>query len=288
MTCQSTASPASHARATSLLDRAFLSLFAWANQPEEPVLNLPGKYREHLDGCHLAVGRSPQYSSLDDIRETSPDSGGIREHFEYLCFLTALSRVSSRFPRCFTVQEYPLRPWNWIFHCKLAGPGKLDHHGPCATNRHIAADTTKATRLSSSESRGFTPGVVLQQDFVQNFTQREVPGTPAIVSQDTGTFPGSQAFCEGHERHRSTTAKVPALEGSDHQPAATPASSPRRSVAAAPLLREITSSQTPNLLGVISYHAHKMASHRRCPMLPHDSGTAHAMSQAGQKARCLS
>lgn len=71
---------------------------------------------EHLDGCHLAVGRSPQYSSLDDIRETSPDSGGIREHFEYLCFLTALSRVSSCFSRYFAVQEYPLRPWNWIFH----------------------------------------------------------------------------------------------------------------------------------------------------------------------------
>lgn len=175
-----------------------------------------------------------------------------------------------------------------IFHCKLAGPWE---NGPsrsvCCESAHRGRRNRSHKALELRIPRLHTRSCTAPRIRLEVHPARS-PGAPAIVSQDIGTSPGSQAFCQGHERHKSTTAEVPALEGSDHQPAATPASSPRRSVAAAPFLREITRSQTPNLHSVISYHVYKMASHRWCPMLPRDSGRVHAMSQAGQKARCLS
>lgn len=160
------------------------------------------------------------------------------------------------------------------------------------TVRVLRIGTSRQMQQKPQGSRAPNPESTHPESYCTKNLFRSSHSAKSRTTRDC--FPGHRhssrqpGLLQGHERHRSTTAEVPALEGSDHQPAATPASSPRRSVAAAPFLREITRSQTPNLHSVMSYHVYKMASHRWCPMLPRDSGRVHAMSQAGQKARCLS
>lgn len=92
------------------------------------------------------------------------------------------------------------------FRLQLAGPSET---GPCAVNRHNAADATEASGFSSSESRGYLPRVILvtlHQEFAEELTRRKVLECRKLFPSRPGALPDRRSLCRGHRR--PSTARI--------------------------------------------------------------------------------